>query len=76
LAFLRGFFCTLCEDVLGHGCRGSLLNDQLPDRSLMKHAHSRRRMSKSDREIFYGLLLVTGIVLLIAMIVLLYTASS
>jgi hypothetical protein len=33
-------------------------------------------MSKRDREITYGLLLVTGIVLLIATIMLLYTASS
>jgi len=33
-------------------------------------------MSKSDREITYGLLLVIGIVLLTAMIMWLYTASS
>jgi hypothetical protein len=42
----------------------------------MRHDRSRRRMSMRDREIMYGLLLVTGIVLLIAMIMLLYTAPS
>jgi hypothetical protein len=71
---LYGFFCRLCEDA---GPRSSLLNDQLPpDRSLMTHARSRRRMSKRDREIMYGLLLLTGIVLLVAMVMLFYTAAS
>jgi hypothetical protein len=42
----------------------------------MKHARSRRRMSNRDREVMYGLLLVTGIVLLVAMVMLLYTAPS
>jgi hypothetical protein len=42
----------------------------------MTHARSRRRMSKRDREIMYGLLLLTGIVLLVAMVMLFYTAPS
>jgi hypothetical protein len=33
-------------------------------------------MSDRDREVMYGLLLVTGIVLLVAMVMLLYTAPS
>jgi hypothetical protein len=40
----------------------------------VRHGHSRRRMTKSDRELTYGVLFVTGIALLIA-VMLLFTVS-
>ena len=42
----------------------------------MRRGRTRRRMTKSDRELTYGLLFGIGIALLIAVIMLLYTASS
>jgi hypothetical protein len=36
-------------------------------------SRSRRSVTKNDREIMYGLLFVTGVALLLAVIVLLYT---
>ena len=42
----------------------------------MRHSRSRRSVTKSDREVMYGLLFVAGIALLLLAIVLLYTRWS
>jgi hypothetical protein len=39
----------------------------------MTRSRSRRSVTKSDREVMYGVLFVTGIALLLVVIVLLYT---